>query len=46
MLTDVLNEPWCTELIKYKDLQDLMANLDERVVKIAEAKVQALKPKS
>jgi hypothetical protein len=32
-------------VIKYKDLQDLMTNLDERVVKIAEAKVQVLKPK-
>jgi hypothetical protein len=51
MLEDVLEEPWCTKLIEYKDMENLtrlylhhggLANLDERVVKIAEEKVQAL----
>jgi hypothetical protein len=43
MLADVLRKTWCTKLITYEDLADLTANLDERVVKVAEAKVQELR---
>jgi hypothetical protein len=43
MLVDVLRKPWSTKLITYENLADLTVDLDERVVKIAEAKVQELR---
>jgi hypothetical protein len=47
MLADVLRKTWCTKLITCENLADLTANLDERVVKVAEEKVRELRePKS
>jgi hypothetical protein len=42
MLEDVLRKTWSTQLVRYQDLADLRANLDE-IIKIAEAKVQELR---
>jgi hypothetical protein len=43
MLDDVLRKRWSTQLVRYQDLDDITANLDERLIKIAEAKVQELR---
>lgn len=43
MLEDVLRKPWSTQLVRYQDLDDISANLDEMLIKIAEAKVQELR---
>ena len=44
MLEDVLNKPWCTKLITYKDLHDLTTQLDTKLVKMVEAKERKLQP--
>jgi uncharacterized protein YjbI with pentapeptide repeats len=44
MLEDVLQERWSTKLITYRDLNDLRALLDGKLVSIAEAKVLELRP--
>jgi hypothetical protein len=43
MLDDVLQERWSTDLIRYRDLDDLRAILDARLVSAAEAKVLELR---
>jgi Pentapeptide repeats (8 copies) len=43
MLDDVLRKPWSTQLVRYRDLDDIRANLDEMLIEIAEAKVQDLR---
>jgi Pentapeptide repeats (8 copies) len=43
MLDDVLRKRWSTQLVRYQDLDDIRANLDEMLIKIAEAKVQELR---
>jgi hypothetical protein len=43
MLEDVLQERWSTDLIRYRDLDDLRALLDGKLVKAAEAKVHELR---
>jgi hypothetical protein len=43
MLDDVLRKPWSTRLVRYQDLDDIRGNLDEVLIKIAEAKVQELR---
>jgi hypothetical protein len=43
MLEDVLQERWSTDLITYRDLNDLITNLDEKLLKPAEAKVHELR---
>ena len=40
MLDDVLRKRWSTDLIKYRDLDDLRAILDARLVSAAEAKLE------
>jgi hypothetical protein len=42
MLDDVLQEQWSTDLITYRDFDDLRALLDTRLVSAAEAKVLEL----
>jgi hypothetical protein len=39
----VLRKPWSTRLVRYQDLDDIRGNLDEVLIKIAEAKVQELR---
>jgi hypothetical protein len=43
MLDDVLRKRWSTRLVRYQDLDDIRANLDEMLIEIAEAKVQELR---
>jgi uncharacterized protein YjbI with pentapeptide repeats len=43
MLEDVLRKPWSTPLVRYQDLYEIRANLDEMLIKIAEAKVRELR---
>jgi hypothetical protein len=43
MLDDVLRKRWSTELITYRDLDDLRALLDGKLVSAAEAKVLELR---
>jgi hypothetical protein len=43
MLDDVLRKRWSTPLVRYQDLDDIRANLDEMLIEIAEAKVQELR---
>jgi hypothetical protein len=43
MLVDVLRKHWSTQLVRYKDLDDLKGNLDDMLIKIAEEKVQELR---
>jgi hypothetical protein len=43
MLDDVLRKRWLTELIAYRDLDDLRALLDVRLVSAAEDKVLELR---
>ena len=40
---DVLRKPWCTQLIRYQDLDDIRTNLDDMLIRIAEAKVLELR---
>jgi len=44
MLEDVLNKPWCTKLIRYKDEDDLAIQLDTKIVNMVERKVKQLQP--
>ena len=43
MLDDVLRKPWATQLVRYRDLDDIRPNLDQILIKIAEAKVQEVR---
>ncbi len=43
MLDDVLQERWSTDLITYRDLDDLRAILDAKLVSAAKAKVLELR---
>lgn len=43
MLNDVLQKRWTTQLVRYQDLDDIRANLDNMLIRIAEAKVQELR---
>jgi Pentapeptide repeats (8 copies) len=43
MLDEVLRKRWSTQLVTYHDLDDIRGNLDEMLIKIAEAKVQELR---
>ena len=44
MLEDVLNKPWCTKLIRYKDADDPAIQLDTKIVNMVERKVKQLQP--
>jgi uncharacterized protein YjbI with pentapeptide repeats len=46
MLADVLQKRWSTELVTYQDLNDLITNLSEKLLKPAEAKLRELRGSS
>lgn len=43
MLADVLRKRWSTQLVRYQNLKVLRTNLDEMLIRVAEAKVQELR---